>query len=76
MLEISPYPLSRIHPYVSLGTPSILERLLMGRVKGFESDGAGMDIRTLPPKARDIRFEKNMAEALRKQNEKLEMQEV
>lgn len=35
-----------------------------------------MDVRVLPPKARDSRFEKSMGEALRQQNEKLDMLEV
>ncbi len=58
------------------GTPSILQRLFMGRTKGLKGDGAGMDIRVFPPKARDSRFERSMGDALRQQNEKLEMQEV
>lgn len=58
------------------GTPSILQRLFMGRTKGLKGDGAGMDIRVFPPKARDNRFERSMGDALRQQNEKLEMQEV
>lgn len=48
----------------------------MGRTKGLKGDGAGMDIRVFPPKARDSRFERSMGDALRQQNEKLEMQEV
>lgn len=48
----------------------------MGRTKGLQGDGAGMDVRVLPPKARDNRFERSMGEALRHQNEVLEMQEV
>lgn len=48
----------------------------MGRNKGLKGDGAGMDIRVFPPKARDSRFERSMGDALRQQNEELEMQEV
>lgn len=58
------------------GTPSVLHRLFMGRTKGLQGDGAGMDVRVSPPKARDSRFERSMGEALRQQNEKLEMEEV
>lgn len=61
---------------VSTGTPSVLQRLFMGRNKGLKGDGAGMDIRVFPPKARDSRFERSMGDALRQQNEELEMQEV
>lgn len=61
---------------ISTGTPSVLHRLFMGRTKGLQGDGAGMDVRVLPPKARDNRFERSMGEALRHQNEVLEMQEV
>lgn len=57
-------------------TPSVLHRLFMGRTKGLKGDGAGMDIRVFPPKARDSRFERSMGDTLRQQNEKLEMQEV
>lgn len=48
----------------------------MGQTKGLKGDGAGMDVRVFPPKARDNRFERSMGEALRHQNEKLEMEEV
>lgn len=48
----------------------------MGRTKGLQGDGAGMDVRVAPPKVRDSRFERSMTEALRQQNEKLEMQET
>lgn len=48
----------------------------MGSTKGLRDDGAGMDVRVSPPKARDCRFERSMGEALRQQNEKLEMQET
>eukprot|EP00903_Cladosiphon_okamuranus_P007586 g7359.t1 len=57
-------------------TPSILQRLFMGRTKGLKGDGAGMDIRVFPPKTRDSRFERSMGDALRQQNEKLDMQET
>ncbi|CAM9179945.1 unnamed protein product [Ectocarpus fasciculatus] len=57
-------------------TPSVLDRLFMGQTKGLKGDGAGMDIRVFPPKARDTRFERSMGDALRQQNEKLEMQET
>lgn len=60
----------------SADTPSVLQRLFMGRTKGLQDDGAGMDVRVSPPKGRDSRFERSMAEALRQENEKLEMQEV
>ena len=35
-----------------------------------------MDVRVLPPGMRNSRFERSMGEALRQQNETLEMQEV
>ncbi|CAN0294874.1 unnamed protein product [Pylaiella littoralis] len=57
-------------------TPSVLQRLFMGRNKGLKGDGAGMDIRVFPLKARDSRFERSMGDALRQQNEELEMQET
>ncbi|CAB1118069.1 unnamed protein product [Ectocarpus sp. CCAP 1310/34] len=57
-------------------TPSVLDRLFTGQTKGLKGDGAGMDIRVFPPKARDTRFERSMGDALRQQNEKLEMQET
>lgn len=65
---------SSVHCFAD--TPSVLQRLFMGRTKGLKGDGAGMDIRVFPPKARDSRFERSMGDALRQQNEKLEMQEV
>lgn len=67
-------PRSSVHCFAD--TPSVLQRLFMGRTKGLKGDGAGMDIRVFPPKARDSRFERSMGDALRQQNEKLEMQEV
>ena len=57
-------------------TPSVLHRLFAGRTKGLKGDGAGMDVRVLPPGMRDSRFERSMGEALRQRNETLEMQEV
>ena len=50
--------------------------MFAGRTKGLKGDGAGMDVRVLPPEMRDSRFERSMGDALRQQNETLEMQEV
>ncbi|CAM9470140.1 unnamed protein product [Discosporangium mesarthrocarpum] len=69
-------PLGRDGVTEGPATPSTLQRLFTGRTKGLEGDGIGMDVRVSPLKARDIRFERSMGEAVRQEDELLEMQEA
>lgn len=58
------------------GTPPVRHALPVGQARNLQLDGEEPNVRVLPHKARDFRFEKSMGEALRQQNEKFEMQEV
>lgn len=63
-------------PIRTAGSHRPPQELLASLCRGLGDDAGGANVRVLPPKARDVRFEKSMGEALKQQNEKLEMQEV